>query len=62
MNITINKGGDEAIIDSEDLIHLLECKIKVLSLDEPKGYRDYIIQIQHVIIELKNQLLALPKY
>lgn len=62
MNITINKGSNDVIIDSEDLIHLFQVKIKVLAMEKPKDYKDSIIHFQEGIIALNEQLLALPKY
>ncbi len=62
MNITINKGSNDVIIDSEDLIHLFQVKIKVLAMEKPKDYKDSIIQFQDGIIRLSEQLLALPKH
>lgn len=37
MNITINKGTTEAIIDIEDLINLLEYKVVALRLYKEQG-------------------------
>ena len=61
MHISINKGSDVAMIDSESLIDLFEAKIKVLDIEKPEGYQDSIIEFQNAIIALIYQLLQPTK-
>lgn len=61
MHISINKGSDVAMIDSESLIDLFEAKIKVLDIEKPEGYQDSIIEFQNAIIALIYQLLQSTK-
>lgn len=61
MHISINKGSDVAMIDSESLIDLFEAKIKVLDIEKPEGYQDSIIEFQDAIIALSYQLLQSTK-
>lgn len=59
MNITINKGTTEAIIDIEDLINLLKHKLTALELVKDVDYTSSIIETQNTIIHLEEYLLSL---
>jgi hypothetical protein len=57
MNITINKGTTEAIIDIEDLINLLEYKVVALRLYKDKG-----VDVTERLIDTLDGHLRLQEY
>lgn len=61
MNITINKGTTDIIMDAEDLIELLKYKIDGLQLYKAEGVdiAQRVIDTQKSIIHLEEYLLSL---
>jgi hypothetical protein len=57
MEITINKGTTDAIIDIEDLIDLLQYKLIALN-----GYKDDGIDVSSHIINTQKSRLDLQEY
>jgi hypothetical protein len=64
MEITINKGTKEAIIDIEDIISLLEYKLIALRLFKEQGHIDVTQRIIDTLdrhVRLQDYLLSLCK-
>ena len=64
MNITINKGTTEAIVDIQDIISLLEYKLVALRLYKEQGRVDVtqtLIDTLDSHSRLQEYLLSLPK-
>ena len=61
MNITINKGTYDVIIDIQDLINLLKDKLVALELVKHVDFTSSIIETQNTIIHLEEYLLSIYK-
>lgn len=63
MNITINQGTSDVIIDMNDLIELLRCKILCLGRYKMNhtDSNEQIIDTQKIIIDLQEHLLNVCK-
>ena len=57
MDITINKGTTDAIIDIEDLLNLLEYKVVAL-----RSYKDKYINVDQKIIDTLDSHSRLQEY
>ena len=59
MNITINKGSTDVIVDIKDFINLLKDKLVALELVTYVDFTSSIIETQNTIIYLEEYLLSL---
>ena len=57
MNITINKGTTDVILDVEDLIELLKYKLDALD-----RYKELGIDITQRVIDTQNSIIHLEEY
>ena len=60
MDITINQGTYDALIDIQDLINLLKDKLVALELVTHVDFTSSIIETQKTIIYLEEYLCSLP--